>query len=43
MNSIIQSSEDHIKKFPNDGPSKLDIEESNYHAWLKLLLIYLKK
>ena len=32
MNSIIQSSEDHIKKFPNDGPSKLDIEESNYHA-----------
>jgi pyruvate kinase len=32
MNSIIQSSEEHIKKFPNDGPSKLDIEESNYHA-----------
>jgi|TARA_B100002051_G_scaffold242428_1_gene247631 pyruvate kinase len=32
MNSIINSSEDHIKKFPNDGPSKLDIEESNYHA-----------
>ena len=32
MNSIIKSSEDHIKKFPNDGPSKLDIEESNYHA-----------
>ena len=32
MNSIINSSEDHIKKFPNDGPCKLDIEESNYHA-----------
>ena len=32
MDSIIGSVEDHIKKFPEDGPIKLDIEASIYHA-----------
>ena len=32
MDSIIGSVENHIKKFPEDGPIKLDIEASIYHA-----------
>ena len=32
MDSIIGTVEDHIKKFPDDGPVKLDIETSIYHA-----------
>ena len=32
MESIIGSVEKHIKKFPEDGPIKLDIEASIYHA-----------
>ena len=35
MSSIVKSAEKHINQFPGDGPTKLEIENSIYHAVAK--------